>query len=294
MSDNQSSGFSFSSLEPVGKFIGTYGLAVFLVVYYAIWLYPDSFKERGAWITKIEELRRSINPEDKPMSTSQTESILDYVTDLYFLNVQSELPFNTYSYSTPGGGIIGGGMTFSGYGGVFEQTGPEGSIILNGLGFQFYVNPENPTEEALRVTSILKESVEISSKETVVSTYEPMLNKALDNALKSSSRLRLFNFENETLYELWNEIVSNNESDFKQELLHSFAISQEYLQLGSLRSEIRHKLKVSPPDVLSIQNFERPNQVLNRYRKKMKNQWLNQIKGAGVPSALSIASNDGS
>lgn len=276
--NNETGKFSLSSFEGLLKILGTHGLAVFLVVYYAIYLYPDSFKERGAWITKIEELRRSINPEEKPMSSSQTESILDYVTDLYFLNVQSELPFNTYSYSTPGGGIVGGGFSFGSSGGLYQQTPPENYVEINALGFRFFIDKDkDKSEEIERVVKLFRDDARVSARETVVSTYEPMLNRALDNALKSSSRLRLFNFDDATLYELWNEIVLTNEAQFKSDLLKSFEDSQVYLQYGWLNQALRQKMNVTHPE-LSIPEYQRPNQVLNKYRKQMKNEWLERIK----------------
>ncbi len=45
--NNQSGKLSLSSFEGLLKILGTHGLAVFLVIYYAVYLYPDSFKERG-------------------------------------------------------------------------------------------------------------------------------------------------------------------------------------------------------------------------------------------------------
>ncbi len=282
LKNSQTEKMSLSSFEGVLKILGTHGLAVFLVVYYAVFLYPDSFKERGAWITKIEELRRSINPEEKPLTPSQTESILDYVTDLYFLNVQSELPSNTYSYSVPGGGIMGGGFSFGGGVWFYSQTPPNNYIEVNGAGFRFFVDKDKPVEEEVeRIVNILKNDARNSAKETVVTTFEPMLNRALDNALKSSSRLRLFNFDRATLYELWNDIVINNESSFKSDLLKAFEDSQVYLQYGSLNQELRSKLNIIHSDLV-ITDYERPNQIINKYRKKMKSEWLEKIKNSNI------------
>lgn len=278
--NNQGNDSVENKLTSMVKILSTHGLAVFLVVYYAMFLYPDSFKERGAWITKIEELRRSINPEDKPLTTSQTESILDYVTDLYFLNVQSEVPFNTYSYSTPSGGIVGGGMFFGGNGALYHNGSdrPKNSRDLGGMGFHFVVDVDNLEQEIERVVQTMLEESRPSAKETVITHYEPLLNRGFDNALKSSSRLRLFNFGNETLYELWTEIVTQNEVAFKGELLKSLEDAQVSLQLGSLNQALRAELRASDSR-LKVEEYMRPNQVLNKYRKKMKNEWLAKIKG---------------
>ncbi|MDC5707428.1 hypothetical protein [Vibrio europaeus] len=277
----QGSNTSEHSLTGVIKILSTHGLAVFLVVYYAMFLYPDSFKERGAWIAKIEELRRSINPEDKPLTVSQTESILDYVTDLYFLNVQSEVPFNTYSYSTPSGGIVGGSIFFGGSGAMYNNgmNRPKNAVDLNGLGFHFTIDLDNKENDIQRVVHTMLEEARPSAKETVITHYEPLLNRGFDNALKSSSRLRLFNFGDATLYELWTDIVTKNEQTFKTELLQSLEDAQVSLQYGSLNQSLRAQLKISDSR-LKVEEYMRPNQVLNKYRKKMKNEWLLKIKGS--------------
>jgi hypothetical protein len=44
---NPTGGTLDEPLKTIGLFIGTYGLAVFLVIYYAIRLYPEIQKERG-------------------------------------------------------------------------------------------------------------------------------------------------------------------------------------------------------------------------------------------------------
>jgi len=128
---------NLDKLETSSKLIATHGLAVFLVIYYAIFLYPTFYKERESWITQIEELRRSINPDEKRMSASQAESILDYVTDLYVLNVKSELPINSYAFMLPGGGTIGGGFSYgaSGFSSLVpkEKEKPKNHIEINTL-----------------------------------------------------------------------------------------------------------------------------------------------------------------
>lgn len=40
-------GLSFSQFELFGRFTATHGLAVFLVVYYAVSLYPEAYRERS-------------------------------------------------------------------------------------------------------------------------------------------------------------------------------------------------------------------------------------------------------
>ncbi len=77
MSDEKTSG-SFN-LQTVGVFIGTHGLAVFLVVYFTLFLYPKMESERGEWIRDITELKQLVNPATRPVTAQQAEAILNIV-----------------------------------------------------------------------------------------------------------------------------------------------------------------------------------------------------------------------
>jgi hypothetical protein len=265
-------------LEPISKFIGTYGLAVFLVVYYAVWLYPDSFKERGAWITKIEELRRSINPEEKPLTSSQAECLLDYVTDLYFLNVQSELPLNNFSRFLPTGGIMSGGGGYYSGGSFSPEKKPKNSIEIFGAGFMFFIDSDKETKPQVeKIINDVKKSAKKNATNDVEKIYDPIFNQAISNALKSSSRLRLFNYETETLYELWTKTVSNNEEQFKKELIGSFIDSKVNEQYESLSEALLIRLNFRT-EKLETYDYDRPTEVLDKYRKKMKEEWLKALR----------------
>lgn len=71
------------SLKAVGLFLGTYGLAVFLVVYYAIRLYPEIQKERGEWIRQITILRQLIDPGNRSLTRDQARVVLDLASDAF-------------------------------------------------------------------------------------------------------------------------------------------------------------------------------------------------------------------
>jgi hypothetical protein len=70
-------------LKTIGLFIGTYGLAVFLVVYYAIRLYPEIQKERGEWIRQITLLRQLIDPGNRSLTMDQAKVVLQLVSGAF-------------------------------------------------------------------------------------------------------------------------------------------------------------------------------------------------------------------
>jgi len=70
-------------LQPVSTFIGTYGLAVFLVVYYVLKMYPQVSAERREWIAEITRLEQLVNPDTRPVTLSQAEVVGDIAIDAY-------------------------------------------------------------------------------------------------------------------------------------------------------------------------------------------------------------------
>jgi hypothetical protein len=76
-------------LATIGQFVGTYGLAVFLVVYYAIKLYPQVEAERGKWIEEITRLRQLVDPATRSLTRHHAEAILKLAAYSFFELVRS-------------------------------------------------------------------------------------------------------------------------------------------------------------------------------------------------------------
>src|SRR5437868_6193452 len=74
---------NFDYLETIGKFVGTYGLAVFLVLYYAVRLYPEIQKERAEWIRQITRLRQLVDPATRPLTRDQARTVLQLASDAF-------------------------------------------------------------------------------------------------------------------------------------------------------------------------------------------------------------------
>ena len=72
---------TYNYLETIGKFIGTYGLAVFLVLYYAVKLYPEMQRERAEWIRQITRLRQLVDPGTRPLTRDQAKTVMQLASD---------------------------------------------------------------------------------------------------------------------------------------------------------------------------------------------------------------------
>jgi hypothetical protein len=68
-----------NTLNVVSNFIGTHGLAVFLVVFYALVIYPQSQDERKQWIEQITKVKQLVDPANRPISLTQAEAVLRIV-----------------------------------------------------------------------------------------------------------------------------------------------------------------------------------------------------------------------
>ena len=83
-------------LKSIGVFVGTYGLAVFLVVYYTIELYPEVRDERAQWIQEITEVKRLVDPETRPLNSLQAKAVLDLAMNAFLGDVEQGLNYFRY------------------------------------------------------------------------------------------------------------------------------------------------------------------------------------------------------
>lgn len=81
---NSTGGYGFhKTLQVVGNFIGTHGLAVFLVIFYTLIIYPQSQNERKEWIEEITKVKQMIDPKSRPINYIQADAVLRIVTSSF-------------------------------------------------------------------------------------------------------------------------------------------------------------------------------------------------------------------
>lgn len=94
-------GSSLTYFNAIGIFIGTHGLAVFLVVYYTTVLYPRVTAERKEWIEEITMLRQLVNPETRPVNQNQAETILKIIATSFVEKLDLHSEYLTYQCDNP-------------------------------------------------------------------------------------------------------------------------------------------------------------------------------------------------
>lgn len=77
------------NITEIGKFIANYGLAIFLVVYYVLKMYPQITKERREWIEEITKVKLLVNPDTRPLTPSQAEVVGDIAIEAYFSKINA-------------------------------------------------------------------------------------------------------------------------------------------------------------------------------------------------------------
>ena len=68
-------------LASFGGFIKDHGIAIFLVVFFVIYIYPEQADERKEWITQITKLQDSLDPAKRNITSDQSKIILELALD---------------------------------------------------------------------------------------------------------------------------------------------------------------------------------------------------------------------
>jgi hypothetical protein len=184
-------------LKQVGTFIGTYGLAVFLVVYYVLKMYPQVSAERKEWIAEVTRLESLVNPDTRPVTLSQAEVVSDIAIDAYM----NRLSTVTANYSWRGGrsGKPGGwGL----------EKVPEGCIRRAFLGESFEYHPKSTDETALR--KMVHKFADLMQKVNSECRAQllQLLKRADESAEKIQYQLARLRFQDDSLATPWNAALT--------------------------------------------------------------------------------------
>ncbi|PSV47308.1 hypothetical protein [Photobacterium indicum] len=87
------------AFEVVAKIVATHGLAVFLVIFYTLIIYPESQQERSAWIQEITKVRMLVDPVSRPLNTIQADAISKIAIDQFIARLRSSFNDDLSSFS---------------------------------------------------------------------------------------------------------------------------------------------------------------------------------------------------
>ena len=184
---NPTGGTLDEPLKTIGLFIGTYGLAVFLVIYYAIRLYPEIQKERGEWIRQITILRQLIDPGTRSLTRDQTSVVLQLVSDAFVDRLA----------------MGGGGKAFRRESGGW--VGPSDGTIsrLELFGETIEFQPSSTTDEGLsNIYSDISRIIQ-DKKTANKGEIDQLFGFVEDYSKRDSYRLGQLRFGSATLEQIW-------------------------------------------------------------------------------------------
>lgn len=176
-----------SALKSIGLFIGTYGLAVFLVVYYAIKLYPELREERSEWIKQITAVRQIIDPETRPLTRVQADAVMDITINIYLSELKHAVDL------------------FSRYYGEGGANSSENSVKIWDVEFEFNErSDENHLESILTRFFKILERQNKERRKLLAKAFDYSKNQS-ESSLYPLSRLK---FGSHSLEEIWEEAES--------------------------------------------------------------------------------------
>lgn len=179
-------------LNVIGLFIGTHGLAVFLVVYYATILYPELRQERGDWIEQITRLRQLVDPTTRPLNRSQAEAVLGIITNVHLERLRQNTEIFASQRDTS--------MSWS-----------LDSIRFWGEEYEFDVNKEMTDDQRYRELTDLLERFEIVLADRRQETRADLLHAYDASKEKNDAvayQLGRLRFEDTTLEDVWRKSVA--------------------------------------------------------------------------------------
>lgn len=262
MSNVNSKNLSF--LGSASTFIKDHGVAIFLVVFFVVVIYPEQAKERKEWITQITELQDSLDPAKRPMSPDQASIILDLVTEVFIQSIESTM--QTELIARQRGAFYGSSYGTGGF------NGKEVSLTLLNEEFKIELDrniEEQVTEEYSRYQRLIKRRELTLRQEASIA-----LEKAVRSAKYATSGLRSFVYSEGTLSDIWDSAFSVTYNNFSKSLIESYSNSakNEFTQNEFIKFIESAEGNV-PEKLLEIDEHKTPSLVIFEFRKQVRASW---------------------
>lgn len=255
-----------STLAATGAFIKDHGIAIFLVVFFVIVIYPEQAQERKEWIIQITELQDSLDPSKRPVSADQAEIILDLVTDVFVQSIESTMQTELIWFQRESISIGGG------------YIGDTNMKRINLLGTEFKIDMSEDVDVQAKkefgkyTRAIKKRKISLRQDATLA------LEKSTRSARHATAGLRSFVYASGTLSNIWESAFSATYSDFSNSLILSYTNAGES---GFNRDRFVDFLEETgaeiPAELLEVNNRVSSSLVIFEFRKDIRKEWKNLI-----------------
>lgn len=203
-----------SYLETIGKFVGTYGLAVFLVLYYAVRLYPEMQKERAEWIRQLTRLRQLVDPTTRPLTRDQARTVLQLASDALADRLRLALDEN---FKTSGVWPSGGPGTVSAS--LFRQDFSFDPAAI--------MTPDQRDQEFDKFVNDIQRSLKDQMRQSRENLDEA-LKFVSEMARRDAYRLALLRFGNASLESVWTKAYDLSTKQWSESLAKTLQPSDRY------------------------------------------------------------------
>jgi hypothetical protein len=230
---------NFDYLETVGKFIGTYGLAVFLVLYYAVRLYPEIQKERAEWIRQLTRLRQLVDPASRPLTRDQARTVMQLASDALADRLRLVLD-----------------VSFRDSGLVRSSSG-SGAVTANLFGQEISFDPATNIDQEMRDQEFEKI---LSDIDRALKDQTRRSRENLDEAFKFVSemarrdayRLALLRFGNTSLESVWTKAYDDSTKQWSDGLTKTLQPFERY-DIDEIRRFVgRHPSSATKKDAVEL------------------------------------------
>lgn len=274
VNNDQNNKINPNLLSSVGLFIKDHGIAIFLVVFFVIWIYPEQAKERKDWITQLTKLQEALDPTKRSISQEQANVILDLTLESFIQSIEINMNQQGFNINHINRSYITND---------FYDVGNKKAIRI--FGQEYQVDPSDQKNKEAVLNAILKKYLRFSSQSKIYSMQEA--KSALDKSIKSAQYLTgglsSFRYMDTNLAELWLSAFNTHYPQMGEKLMNAFSSQRDSSYERDLLISFYENLDMPVPEALATSNSAPPaSQMLLELREAMRNDWSKKIKQYNV------------
>jgi hypothetical protein len=282
-----SSGLS-NTLPVIGLFIKDHGIAIFLVVFFVLFIYPEQAKERKEWITQITKLQDSLDPSNRSITPEQSKIILELALEAFIQSIQatmSQQGYDSYYVRSP----------LDSYNRYQNSNDNETVVYVNNTAYKIDLSTPEKAKKSLDKTYAKFQKFVKQDKQFGLQASKVAFDKSVKSAQHLVSGLRSFKFEQKTLAHIWDTNFNNIYGQFSVDFISSLVAQRnEKYENESFIDAYERAGIVLPPELAqtgNVQNIQSTPQVLYDFRQKMIKSWSEDLSKSDEVQNVEIGNN---
>jgi hypothetical protein len=227
----------------ISDFIKYHGIAIFLVVFFVLEIYPEQQKEREEWINEISLLREALNPTNRSLTQDQARSILDLVSVDYTRTLEEVFFKKIDEYYDDAGDLYDQDWFDNDY----DDNSNTRSAYINSQVHDFNFADNKKIEEVNRLYGIFRREAAFFETQAL-QLVNPAYSDSKRIANYSSEVLKSFNYRGESLYEIWIKSIVDSHEQYDKKIVGSIVKTLIENDRSELFDDIRGLKFIIPDD----------------------------------------------